>query len=628
MATSSNFDFSVDLTICSVCLERYKTPRILPCAHNLCHLCLSAHIESSCENSDPPLGFSCPICNMFVPGPGTLGQYPTKDWANHFPENVFLNLNAGKLASVSSIYCNPCEREGEKDIQAESWCLECTDAMCKRCIGSHKKFKTLQSHQIIPLTSSETNVKMNFQETAKKLECCQKHMKRNIEFLCNTHQVLCCSLCIIQEHRRCEYFSTITQIADACSEEEKTELIGDIKQLEQKIDSLLQGEKQNIADLESKTDIFAEEIRKMTEEMVNQLKNMEEEYLHQLAKSSKEGKQNIQKSVGSLEQRKMYLLYWLKILTTTTEDETKEKHFIKMRKTKQAMKEIARLPLIRSNIDLKTEISDGIEKIDSLGTLFNVQTTFNHVNIDDIKLVEILVEAVFEVEMDAIYGGCFLPNGRLLLCDNSSPRCLIFLENGSLVQEVELPGNPWDAFVESDGRILITMPDAQRVVVLEQNTLAIENTIDLSCACRGISKIEDRYLIGTRGFIEEFSSKFAPLKSRLVDITDDIAVDKTGCVVFGDSGTSTITKEDKDHNVLFTYMANQLAAPIGLAIDSYGYIYVNYREDDCIHILSQGGHLLRTFGFTGPQCIKFQENSQRFFVVSREGIVKISKTTW
>ena len=163
----------------------------------------------------------------------------------------------------------------------------------------------------------------------------------------------------------------------------------------------------------------------------------------------------------------MYLLYWLKILTTNTEDETKERHFIKLKKTKQAMKEIARLPLIRSNIDLKTEISGGIEKIESLGTLFNVQTTDNHVNIDDIQRQAVLVEAMFEIEMDAIYGGCFLPNGRLLLCDNSSPRCLIFMENGSLQQEVELPANPWDAFVESDGRILITIPGGQRIVVLQ-----------------------------------------------------------------------------------------------------------------------------------------------------------------
>ena len=235
---------------------------------------------------------------------------------------------------------------------------------------------------------------------------------------------------------------------------------------------------------------------------------------------------------------------------------------------------------------------------------------------------------MFEVEMYEIYGGCFLPNGRLLLCDNSSPRCLIFLENGSLEQEVELPGNPWDAFVESDGRILITIPGAQRIVILQQNTLAIEKTIELSCACRGISKIEDRYLIGTRGCIEEFSSKFTPLKSRSVDITDDIVVDKTGCVVFGDNGTSTITKEDKDHNVLFIYKANRFAAPFGLAIDKYGYIYVNNRENDNIHILSQGGHLLKILEFTGPQCIKFEENSQRFFVVSSEGIVTIFKTTW
>ena len=131
-------------------------------------------------------------------------------------------------------------------------------------------------------------------------------------------------------------------------------------------------------------------------------------------------------------------------------------------------------------------------------------------------------------------------------------------------------------------------------------------------------------MIGTRGSIEEFSSKFTPLKSRSVDITDDIAVDKTGCVVFGDNGTSTITKEDKDHNVLFT----RFVAPFGLAIDCYGYIYVNNRENDNIHILSQSGKLLTILEFTGPQCIKFEENSQRFFVVSSEGIVKIFKTSW
>ena len=120
-------------------------------------------------------------------------------------------------------------------------------------------------------------------------------------------------------------------------------------------------------------------------------------------------------------------------------------------------------------------------------------------------------------------------------------------------------------------------------------------------------------MIGTRGSIEEFSSAFTPLKSRSVDITDDIAVDKTRCIVFGDIGTNTITKEDKDHNVLFTYKASRFAAPIGLAIDNYGFIYVNYREDDCIHILSIDEHLMKILKSTGPQCIKFEENSQRVF---------------
>ena len=627
MATS-NTDFNVNFINCALCFEKYKTPRNLPCKHVLCHNCLSAHIKATYDKfCSPPLGFSCPICRTFIPAPGVLGQYPVEDWANHFTENMFFNFKADKLASLSNVTCGPCKTGGENDVQAENWCMECADALCKKCTQVHKNFKALITHQIFSLNTTELSVSKESKKVMNNLDCCEKHEKRNIELICETHQALCCCLCIIQEHKQCENFSTITQAAEACLEEKK-KIVEDIKHFSAKIDLLLQDEKQNITELETKMETDSDEIRKMIEEMVNQLRNREEKYLNKLAEASKEGKRKLQDSVGSLEHRKMYLAYWLEILTTNTEDQTKEGIIIKCLKTKEAMKEIICLPLIRTNFNVAVEIPSGIHKINSLGTLFNVETTENNVNLNDIKNSTIDELEEFETECARIYGGCFLPNGRLLLCDSSSPRCLIFMENGTLAQEIGIPGNPWDAFIESDGRILITLPADQKLVVLLQNTLAVEDTIDLSCSCSSIAKLQDRYLFGSSGSFEEFNFEFNHLESLSVDITDDIAVDKKGCIVFGDYDKNKITKENKDHTVMFTYNHRELINICGLAVDRYGFIFVNGRSSDNIHILSEDGELLKMLDFKSPQCIKFEEKSSRFFVVSSEGVVKILKTSW
>lgn len=91
---------------------------------------------------------------------------------------------------------------------------------------------------------------------------------------------------------------------------------------------------------------------------------------------------------------------------------------------------------------------------------------------------------------------------------------------------------------------------------------------------------------------------------------------------------NTITKENKDHTLMFTYHHRELIDVYGLAVDRYGFIFVNGQKSDIIHILSEDGELLKMLEFKSPQCIKFEENSSKFFVVSSEGVVKIFKTSW
>lgn len=90
---------AVDLTSCSICLEIFKIPRLLPCSHSFCQQCLSAHIVSTCEHRDVSLGFLCPLCREFVPSPGN--QEEIIQWAEKFPINdvlvLLMNKSVGRV---------------------------------------------------------------------------------------------------------------------------------------------------------------------------------------------------------------------------------------------------------------------------------------------------------------------------------------------------------------------------------------------------------------------------------------------------------------------------------------------------------------------------------------------------
>lgn len=96
MATSLSGTLTVnDATVCSICFEKFKTPRYLPCKHSFCHGCLSSYIVSQCKSTEPRLGFHCPLCREYIPSDGASGK--PEDWAGLFPRNDILQKMIDKL---------------------------------------------------------------------------------------------------------------------------------------------------------------------------------------------------------------------------------------------------------------------------------------------------------------------------------------------------------------------------------------------------------------------------------------------------------------------------------------------------------------------------------------------------
>ena len=99
MASQTGTHQPHDQTVCSVCFEKFRTPRILPCAHVFCHACISSYIVSSSQIKEAPVGFSCPLCREFVSSQTDLSN-PEK-WADRLPGCEMLNkLNKDKDANL------------------------------------------------------------------------------------------------------------------------------------------------------------------------------------------------------------------------------------------------------------------------------------------------------------------------------------------------------------------------------------------------------------------------------------------------------------------------------------------------------------------------------------------------
>ncbi|KAL3852724.1 hypothetical protein ACJMK2_016342 [Sinanodonta woodiana] len=193
---------------CPLCLNGLRQPKALPCLHTFCENCLAAHMDRSIAHEGLRGYFKCPMCGFATSAP--VGDETSKQWAGKFPINHLVLV----VQEKQTTFCQPCLND-KRDTYSAAYCETCSERLCLACIQHHKRLKIAKDHVVTELNTMESSAidpaKINL------LFRCPLHGK-SFECFCDSHQVLCCSKCIIVQHKTCKKVDAVEDLATGIKE--------------------------------------------------------------------------------------------------------------------------------------------------------------------------------------------------------------------------------------------------------------------------------------------------------------------------------------------------------------------------------------------------------------------------
>lgn len=631
MATYDALSDPVDLTLCSICYEKLKSPRLLPCSHSFCETCLCAHIVSTCEQKDVPLGFPCPLCREFVPSPGNPDE--TTQWAEKFPINDVLVLLMNEARDIK--VCWPCKR-GNEEEEATEFCVTCKEPLCKMCSKCHRKSLISMNHKICLLSEIGS---CNFDSRhSRNSVCCAKHNGKQIELYCYNHKTPCCTLCFTEDHKTCSNILAVEKVV------KNMQRLGQMKSLEQEIEKMKvdleiakKSQDDNLGALEDASDMVTKEAEQLQQKVLSHVNKLFDEHFTEIAKNTKEAKRKLEKSTIAISQRLDFLQYCLRLLKsangTLDSEETRLNYISTLHKVKENLAKLSEYPVSEFKVNLKSEIHSSFKKTLEFTKIANISLTENSRPLP--KKVNI-IKAEFsrlckcQNVMARLRGCTVLPSGDLLCVDNMSSNIMLFTVKNQVIGQpssaFQVEPNPWEILLD-DGVLYVSHDnkDTSRILRFSSDNFQALDPLQLDTgkSCTGLAIIgdvlfvvsDDRIVLKMNKNGQGSSEMIYETQSRDLRFLTAIADGMLVCSNFTDH--SVIALDDLD-NEIWTYKHNELKGSYGLDKDPQNNIYVAGMKSNNIHILSGEGSLLRIIGrFTNLTCINFKMNSFTCFVVSQ-----------
>lgn len=224
-------------TECSICMESFEEPKILPCGHTFCLQC----IDQSGPDKTPGDKATCSLCrrDFSVPRGGykdlptnhviVRAQQPSRvadikieshQGGYGYKRSEHRNLRTNRSivqsqqpsqmsvlkSAEQNVACEMCPKEDSTITYAAAhvYCLECRRNLCGPCCWKHMKYRLAKGHQVVSLQE-----KKSADELIKIAPSyCAEHTDKVTEFFCYNCRTTACIVCLadhkLSKHKCCD----------------------------------------------------------------------------------------------------------------------------------------------------------------------------------------------------------------------------------------------------------------------------------------------------------------------------------------------------------------------------------------------------------------------------------------
>ena len=361
--------------------------------------------------------------------------------------------------------CDPCNFRGVQK-QGTSYCKHCKEKFCETCADVHKGQTISRNHDLIPI--SKLSVTAAPPTTCNVLCDCSQNSA--VVDYCQDHDDVICQTCCLTKHRACKTvsigeksasyqrgkFSVVAQKVDMLNDE--TDWILDERQSELKSNTTM-------------TKGAKEDTRKYRQEINRKLDMMENEMLIEIDRRESKNRQHVDGHISSCTTTKQLIQSDLKILNDAKKTAHKSDMFAadvqvskRLADYERLLRDIRRestsISLTFKNND---QILDMLVNTKSIGTLVEQtieKTVFTDLKFENLKKKKVKIPK--DKNKPTITGCAFMPDGKVLLCDNENLK--LFDKSFTSQDSLDLPSCPSCVSVINGTTAIITLPGQQQLL--------------------------------------------------------------------------------------------------------------------------------------------------------------------
>ena len=253
---------------CSICHDTCTDAKLLPCFHSFCKECLERLVVQDRNGHI----LTCPICRTttLLPPAGVSGLQTDFHMQHLFEIRDTLH----KIKEPQNILCEKCKR-----FKAVGFCRDCNKFVCEKCTEMHETWEELATHQIVSITTIETEA-ANLVPPTKKAMYCSNHSENVLKIYCKTCGEVICNDCTIRVHQGHNY-DLVTDVFQQYKEEIVSSL-QPVKQQLATVNKAVQALDTRTKEIEDQRTTIEAEIHSQIDHLVQALQQRRGELVSQL----------------------------------------------------------------------------------------------------------------------------------------------------------------------------------------------------------------------------------------------------------------------------------------------------------------------------------------------------------